>query len=83
MANIKNKKIIENLSEGLNSPLIIILTVIYFVISSITTFRIRITHGKLLYVQNRRQPSIEDLSKIANILDIDVRQLLTPTKKND
>tara|TARA_B110000114_G_C15091447_1_gene398830 strand:+ start:3092 stop:3334 length:243 start_codon:yes stop_codon:yes gene_type:complete len=80
LANIKNKKIIENLSEGLNSPLIIILTVIYFVI---TTFGIRITHGKLLYVQNRRQPSIEDLSKIANILDIDVRQLLTPTKKND
>ncbi|MCV9385993.1 helix-turn-helix transcriptional regulator [Reichenbachiella ulvae] len=30
------------------------------------------------YVQNRRQPSLEDLHKIANILDIDVRELITP-----
>lgn len=28
------------------------------------------------YVQNRRQPSISDLNKIAEILEIDVRELL-------
>ena len=28
------------------------------------------------YVQNRRQPSLEDLFKIANILKVDVRELL-------
>ena len=28
------------------------------------------------YVQNRRQPSIEDLYKIAKILDVDTAQLL-------
>ena len=28
------------------------------------------------YVQNRRQPSIEDLFKIAEILSIDVKELL-------
>lgn len=28
------------------------------------------------YVQNRRQPSIEDLYKIAEILDVDVKELL-------
>ena len=28
------------------------------------------------YVQNRRQPSVEDLYKIANILSVDVRILL-------
>lgn len=28
------------------------------------------------YVQNRRQPSIEDLYKIAAILEVDVRDLL-------
>ena len=28
------------------------------------------------YVQNRRQPSLEDLYKIAKILDVDTAQLL-------
>ncbi|MAM29447.1 MAG: transcriptional regulator [Flavobacteriaceae bacterium] len=28
------------------------------------------------YVQNRRQPSIEDLFKIAEILDVNVKELL-------
>ncbi len=28
------------------------------------------------YVQNRRQPSVEDLYKIADILSVDVRALL-------
>ncbi len=28
------------------------------------------------YVQNRRQPSLEDLYKIAKILDVDIAQLL-------
>ena len=28
------------------------------------------------YVQNRRQPSIEDLYKIAGILDVDAKDLL-------
>lgn len=28
------------------------------------------------YVQNRRQPSLEDLYKIAKILDVDTSQLL-------
>ena len=32
------------------------------------------------YVQNRRQPSLEDLHRIANILDIDVRELITSNK---
>lgn len=32
------------------------------------------------YVQNRRQPSLEDLNKIADILDIDVRQLIESNK---
>tara|TARA_B100000795_G_C22348515_1_gene267780 strand:+ start:231 stop:425 length:195 start_codon:yes stop_codon:yes gene_type:complete len=32
------------------------------------------------YVQNRRQPSIEDLNRIAEILDIDVRNLLVGNK---
>jgi transcriptional regulator with XRE-family HTH domain len=32
------------------------------------------------YVQNRRQPSIEDLNKIANILDVDVKELLVSNK---
>lgn len=34
------------------------------------------------YVQNRRQPSIEDLYKIAEILQVDVKDLLT-SNKND
>ena len=33
------------------------------------------------YVQNRRQPSLEDLVKIADILDVDVRELMVQTKK--
>ena len=32
------------------------------------------------YVQNRRQPSIEDLYKIANILDVDIKDLLKSNK---
>lgn len=33
------------------------------------------------YVQNRRQPSLEDLVKIADILDVDVRELMVQTKE--
>lgn len=32
------------------------------------------------YCQNRRQPSLEDLFKIAEILNTDVRQLIISTK---
>ncbi len=32
------------------------------------------------YVQNRRQPSLEDLNRIANILDIDVKDLLVSNR---
>ena len=32
------------------------------------------------YVQNRRQPSLNVLLKIAKILDVDVRELIEPTK---
>lgn len=35
------------------------------------------------YVQNRRQPSIEVLREIASVLDIDVRDLLMPTKPDN
>ena len=35
------------------------------------------------YVQNRQQPRLEVLNKIALILDIDVRELIMPTKDND
>lgn len=34
------------------------------------------------YVQNRRQPSIEDLYKIAEILNINVKELLCNSIKN-
>jgi transcriptional regulator with XRE-family HTH domain len=34
------------------------------------------------YCNNNAQPSIEVLRKIANILDVDVRILLIPTKDN-
>lgn len=34
------------------------------------------------YCNNNAQPSIEVLRKIANILDVDVRILLVPTKDN-
>ncbi|MEC7755369.1 MAG: helix-turn-helix transcriptional regulator [Bacteroidota bacterium] len=33
------------------------------------------------YAQNRRQPSLEDLYRIAKILDVDISQLLEPSKK--
>lgn len=32
------------------------------------------------YAQNRRQPSIEDLYKIAEILEVDVKELLVSNK---
>ena len=32
------------------------------------------------YVQNRRQPSLEDLNRIANILDVDVKDLIISNK---
>ncbi len=32
------------------------------------------------YVQNRRQPSIEDLYKIAELLDVDIKELLVSNK---
>ena len=34
-----------------------------------------------LWCNNVRQPSIETLCNIAKILDVDIRQLLNPTKK--
>ena len=35
------------------------------------------------YVQNRRQPSIEVLFKIADLLEVDVRTLLKPSRINE
>ncbi|CAA0237531.1 Transcriptional regulator [Tenacibaculum maritimum] len=35
------------------------------------------------YCNNNAQPSIEVLRKVANILDVDVRVLLVPTKDNN
>ncbi len=35
------------------------------------------------YVQNRRQPSLDDLYKIAEILDVDVKELLVSNKTNN
>lgn len=32
------------------------------------------------WCDNMRQPSIETLAEIANVLDVDIRQLLNPTK---
>jgi transcriptional regulator with XRE-family HTH domain len=32
------------------------------------------------YVQNRRQPSLEVLTRIAALLDVDIRDLIVPTK---
>ena len=32
------------------------------------------------YVQNRQQPRLEVLSEIANVLNVDVRELITSTK---
>ena len=34
------------------------------------------------YVQNRRQPSLVDLNKIAEILDVDVCDLIQSNKEN-
>lgn len=34
------------------------------------------------YAKNRRQPSLSDLYKIADILNIDVKDLLISNKKN-
>ena len=33
------------------------------------------------YAQNRRQPSLEDLYKIAEILNIEAKELLVPIKE--
>jgi transcriptional regulator with XRE-family HTH domain len=33
------------------------------------------------YVQNRRQPSIEDLYRIGKILNVEARELLVPIKQ--
>jgi putative transcriptional regulator len=35
------------------------------------------------YVQNRRQPSIDDLYKIANILDVNAKDLLMDNKTDN
>ena len=35
------------------------------------------------YVQNRQQPRLEVLIEIAEILDVDVKELIESTKKND
>ena len=35
------------------------------------------------YVQNRRQPSLDDLYKIAEILKVDVKELLVSNKTNN
>lgn len=34
------------------------------------------------YVQNRQQPRLEVLTDIAKILDVDVRDLIVPTKED-
>lgn len=34
------------------------------------------------YVQNRRQPSLELLNDIANILDVDVKDLIVSNRNN-
>ena len=33
------------------------------------------------YAQNRRQPSLEDLYKIAEILNVEAKELLVPIKE--
>jgi len=33
------------------------------------------------YAKNRRQPSLEDLYKIAEILDVDIKELIVSNKK--
>ena len=34
------------------------------------------------YVQNRQQPRLEVLNDIAEILDVDIKELITSTKEN-
>ena len=34
------------------------------------------------YAKNRRQPSLEDLFKIAEILDVDIKELIISNKEN-
>ncbi len=34
------------------------------------------------YAKNRRQPSLEDLYKIAELLDVDVKELIISSKEN-
>ena len=34
------------------------------------------------YAKNRRQPSLEDLYKIAEILDVDIKELIISNKEN-
>ena len=34
------------------------------------------------YVQNRQQPRLEVLSEIAQILDVDIKELIISTKEN-
>jgi len=35
------------------------------------------------YVQNRTQPSLEDLNRIADILDVDVKDLIVSNRRNN
>ena len=35
------------------------------------------------YVQNRQQPRLEVLNEIADVLNVDVRELIKPTNKNE
>lgn len=35
------------------------------------------------YVQNRQQPRLEVLTEIANILDVDIKELIVSTKKHN
>jgi len=35
------------------------------------------------YVQNRQQPSLEVLTLIAEVLDVDIKDLLVSTKKDE
>ena len=35
------------------------------------------------YVQNRQQPKLEVLNEIADILNVDVRELIKPINKNE
>lgn len=35
------------------------------------------------YAQNRRQPSLEDLFKLAEILDVDIKELIVSNKSTN